>query len=209
MKKFAAMLFCAMILLSGCGNNAQQKAEEVKQDATQKVEEVKQDTEKTVETVKQDATQKADEVKQDATQLAKDVLNIIDAAKSLFGESRDVPLAGVLPGIVIDKVIEVFGAPVTRDGDNLVFDNGMTISLDTVKNIVEKIIIRTPEISTPEGVAVGMDEDILNTAYGKADETDIESDGVEYKYFNKDKTRSITFTSQNGVITEIESEVRD
>ncbi len=209
MKKFAAMLFCAMILLSGCGNNAQQKAEEVKQDATQKVEEVKQDAEQKVDEAKKDAEQSVETVKQDATQLAKNVLNIIDVAKSLFGESRDIPLAGVLPGIAIDKVIEVFGAPVTRDGDTLIFDNGMTIDLDTVKNIVEKIIIRTPEISTPEGVAVGMDENILNTAYGKADETDIESDGVDYKYFNKDKTRSITFTSQNGIITEIESEVRD
>ena len=91
----------------------------------------------------------------------------------------------------------------------MTFGNGMVIDIDDVKNIVEKIIIRTNEISTPEGVAVGMDEKVLNTAYGTADETDIESDGVEYKYFNKDKTRKITFTSQNGIITEIESEMHD
>ena len=88
MKKFAAMLFCAMILLSGCGNNTQQKAEEVKQDTAQKVEEVKQDAEK-----------KVDEVKTDAAQVAQTALNIIDVAKSLFKDSRDIPLAGALPGI--------------------------------------------------------------------------------------------------------------
>ena len=198
MKKFAAMLFCAMILLSGCGNNTQQKAEEVKQDTAQKVEEVKQDAEK-----------KVDEVKTDAAQVAQTALNIIDVAKSLFKDSRDIPLAGALPGIALDKMIEAFGLPVTRDGDKLTFGNGMVIDIDDVKNIVEKIIIRTNEISTPEGVAVGMDEKVLNTAYGTADETDIESDSVEYKYFNKDKTRQITFTSQNGIITEIESEMHD
>ena len=213
MKKLMATLLFASMILSGCGNNAannaqqkvEQKAEEVKQDAKDAAAAVENKTEE----VKQDAAQKVDEVKQDATQVVQNVLNLIDATKSLFKDSRDVTLAGALPGIALDKLIEAFGEPVTRDGDELTFGNGMQIDLDDVKNIVEKIIIRTPGIVTPEGVGVGMNEGILNTAYGPADKVDVESDGVDYEYFNKDKTRSITFKSQGGVITEIESELHD
>lgn len=213
MKKIMATLLFASMILSGCGNNAannaqqkvEQKAEEVKQDANQKVEEVKQDAKNAAAAVEN----KTEEVKQDATQVVQNVLNLIDATKSLFKDSRDVTLAGALPGIALDKLIEAFGAPVTRNGDELTFSNGMQIDIDDVKNIVEKIVIRTPDIMTPEGVGVGMDEGILNTAYGPADKVDVESDGVDYEYFNKDKTRSITFKSQGGIITEIESEIHD
>ena len=184
MKKFLATLLFASLLVSGCGDNAQQKAEEVKQDATQKVEEVKQDaTKKTVE--------------------------IIDATKSLFKDSREIPLAGILPGITFDKLIQNLGEPVNRDGDDVTFGNGLEIELDDVKNIVEKIKIRTPEIVTPEGIAVGMEESAIKDAYGDADKVENDDGEVEYKYYSRDNKKSITFTARNGVITKIESELRD
>lgn len=191
MKKFATLLFCAMILLSGCGDNSAQKNEEVKQD-TQKVEASKPDT-----------TQNAAEVKNNANQPAQ------SPDTSRFKDSREISLAGVLPGISLDEMIANFGEPVTRNGDDLTFGNGMMIDLDEDKNIVEKITIRTPDIATPEGIAVGMDENALNAAYGSADKVDHDDGEVEHEYFSKDRTRSITFKLQNGIITEIESELHD
>lgn len=195
MKKFLATLLFASLLISGCGDNAQQKAEEVKQDATQKVEEVKQDANKAAEEVKQDAAQKTNE--------------LIDATKSLFKDSREIPLAGVLPGVTLEKLIQSFGEPVSRDDDDITFGNGLKIELDDVKNIVEKIVIRTPEIVTPEGVAVGMEEAAIKNSYGTADKVENDDGEVEYKYFSRDNKKSITFTARDGVITKIESELRD
>ena len=184
MKKFLAALLFASLLVSGCGDNAQQKAEEVKLDATQKV-----------ENAKQDVTQK--------------VVELVDTPKSLFKDSREIPLAGALPGITLEKLIQAFGEPVSRDGDKIIFGNGLEIELDDVRNFVEKIKIRTPDIVTPEGVAVGMEEDAIKKAYGDADKVENDDGEVEYKYYSRDNQKSITFTARNGIITKIESELRD
>ena len=230
MKKILAMFLFASMILSGCGNdtandakqNVEQKAEEVKQDAKdtaaqveQKAEEVKQDAKDTAAQVEQ----KAEEIQQDAAKattdagnaIAQTAIDILDAAKSIFKDSREVPLAGVLPGITLDKLVQAFGEPVSRDGDEVTFSNGMEVELQDNTNNVEKIVIRTPGISTPEGVAVGMNEGILNTAYGPADKVDVDRDDgeVEYKYFSKDNKKSIQFTSHAGIISKIESELRD
>ena len=191
MKKFLATLLFASLLVSGCGDNAQQKAEEVKQNATQKVEEVKRDAEKKAN----DVTQK--------------VVELVDTTKSLFKDSREIPLAGALPGITLEKLVQAFGEPVSRDGDKIIFGNGLEIELDDVRNFVEKIKIRTPDIVTPEGVAVGMEEDAIKKAYGDADKVENDDGEVEYKYYSLDNQKSITFTARNGIITKIESELRD
>ena len=230
MKKILATLLFASMILSGCGNNAandakqnvEQKTEDVKQDVKdtaaqveQKAEDVKQDVKDTAAQVEQkateiqqDAAQAVDNAENVATQTA---LDILDAAKSIFKDSREVPLAGVLPGITLDKLIQAFGEPVNRDGDEVTFSNGMEVELHDNTNNVEKIVITTPGISTPEGVAVGMDEGILNTAYGPADKVDVDRDDgeVDYKYFSKDNKKSIQFTSRAGTISKIESELRD
>lgn len=230
MKKILAMFLFASMILSGCGNNTandakqnvEQKAEEVKQEAKdtaaqveQKAEEVKQDAKDTAAKVEN----KANEIQQDAAKavdnaenaVAQTAMNILDAAKSIFKDSREVPLAGVLPGITLDKLVQAFGEPVSRDGDEVTFSNGMEVELKDNTNNVEKIVIRTPGISTPEGVAVGMNEGILNTAYGPADKVDVDRDDgeVEYKYYSKDNKKSIQFTSHTGTISKIESELRD
>ena len=180
MKKFLATLLFASMILSGCGDNAAQKAEDVKQDVSQKAEDVKQD-----------------------------VLEIVDATKSFFKDSREIPLSGVMPGMTLEKLIQTFGEPVRRDGDDLIFGNGIEIELDDVKNIVEKIKIRTPDIVTPEGIAVGMDEAAIKNAYGSADKVENDDGEVEYKYLSRDNKKSVTFTTRDGIITKIESELHD
>lgn len=212
MKKILAMLLFASMILSGCGNNT---ANDAKQNVEQKAEEVKQDAKDTATQVEQKANEIQQEVAQATTDagnaVAQTAMDILDAAKSLFKDSREVPLAGVLPGITLDKLIQAFGEPVSRDGDEVTFSNGMEVELQDNTNNVEKIVITTPGIFTPEGVAVGMDEGILNTAYGPADKVDVDIDDgeVDYKYFSKDNKKSIQFTSRAGTISKIESELRD
>lgn len=156
------------------------------------------------------------EVKQDAAPVAKaapevqaapvkEELNIIDSSVKLFKDSRDITIAGALPGIAFDKMKAAFGEPVDR-GDNIfTFDNGLTV--EVAANIVKKISVITGEIITPEGVAVDMQETILNTTYETADEVDVKSNGADYRYFNKNKTRKFTFVSRGGYITKIVSEL--
>ena len=150
------------------------------------------------------------EVKQDAApevQAApvKEELNIIDSSVKLFKDSRDITIAGALPGIAFDKMKAAFGEPVDR-GDNIfTFDNGLTV--EVADNIVKKISVISGEIVTPEGVAVDMQETILNTTYETADEVDVKSNGADYRYFNKNKTRKFTFVSRGGYITKIVSEL--
>ena len=150
------------------------------------------------------------EVKQDAAPVAKaapvkEELNIIDSSVKLFKDSRDITIAGALPGIAFDKMKAAFGEPVDR-GDNIfTFENGLTV--EVAANIVKKISVITGDIITPEGVAVDMQETILNTTYETADEVDVKSNGADYRYFNKNKTRKFTFVSRGGYITKIVSEL--
>lgn len=155
------------------------------------------------------AAKKAEETKKEEITKAAEV-EIIDATKSLFKDSRDVTLAGALPGITLTKMIQAFGEPVSREDIYVTFGNGLRVVLDDTKNIAKKIIVRTPDIVTPEDVAVGMADMVLNTAYGTADKTDInrEEGKVDYRYFSKDNKKIATFTTIDGVITKIENELK-
>ena len=164
--------------------------------------------------VKSDAQKKAEETKKETAQnpapaqaTPQENLTVLYADTKLFQDSRDIPIDGVLPGIAFNKVVEVFGEPIDR-GDNVFsFDNGMTVETDDAKNVVKKISTISNTIVTPEGVAVDMEETILNTTYETADEVDVKSNGADYKYFNKAKTRKFTFVSRDGYITKIVSEL--
>ena len=47
--------------------------------------------------------------KDSAAQPVKEELNIIDAKKPLFKDSREITIAGVLPGIAFGKLVAAFG----------------------------------------------------------------------------------------------------
>ena len=210
MKKLMATLLFATMILSGCGNNAAQKVEE-------KAQEVKQEAAQTVQETAADVEQKAAEVKQEAEKVAQDasnaanqkVVELVDATKSLFSSSREVPLAGILPGVTLEKIIAAFGEPTFRDGDEVTFSNGMEVELKDKTDVVEKVTVTTPDVVTPEGVAVGMSEYVLNDTYGPADKVEVDDGKVEYKYYSRDNAKEIEFTSRGGIITEISTKVRD
>ena len=136
----------------------------------------------------------------------KEELNIIDSSVKLFKDSRDITIAGALPGIAFDKMKAAFGEPIDRGDNVFTFDNGLNVEIDA-NNIVKKISVISGGIITPEGVAVDMQETILNTTYETADEVDVKSNGADYRYFNKNKTRKFTFASRGGYITKIVSEL--
>ena len=214
MKKIFAALLVASMMLTGCGNNT---ADNAKQKVEQKAEEVKQDAAKKVEETAAKVEEKAAEVKEDAAQVAKDaqnaanqkVVEIVDATKSLFGASREVPLAGILPGVALDKVIQALGEPSTRDNDEMTFSNGVEVELKDDNNTVEKVTVRNSDISTPEGVSVGMSEYVLNDKYGAADKVDVDDGEVDYKYYSTDKSKVLEFTSSGGTIIKIETKFND
>ena len=203
MKKIFTALLVASMMLTGCGNNT---ANDAKQKVEQKAEEVKQDAAQKVEETAAKVEEKAAEVKEDAAQVAKDAQN---AANQKFTASREVPLAGILPGVALDKVIQALGEPSTRDGDEMTFSNGVEVELKDDNNTVEKVTVRNADISTPEGVAVGMSEYVLNDKYGAADKVDVDDGEVDYKYYSTDKSKVLEFTSSGGTIIKIETKFND
>ena len=203
--------------LSGLAAKLTGQSNKVAEEVQQKTEEVKQETSQAApmsglaailanqsNKVASEVQKKAEEVKQ-AAQVEE--LNIIDASQKLFKDSREITIKGALPGIAFSKMTAAFGEPVDRGDNTFTFDNGMTVEVDGEKNIVKKISVINGDIVTPEGVAVNMEETILNTTYETADEVDVKSNGADYKYFNKKKTRKFTFVSRGGYITKIESEL--
>ena len=210
MKKIFAALLAVSMMLTGCGNDT---ANDAKQKVEQKAEEVKQDAAKKVEDTAAKVEEKAAEVKQDAAQVANNaqnaanqkIIEIVDATKSLFTASREVPLAGILPGVALDKVIQALGEPSTRDGDEMTFSNGVEVELNDDNATVEKVTVKNSDVATPEGVSVGMSEYILNDKYGAADKVDTDDGEVDYKYYSTDKSKVLEFTSRGGTIVKIET----
>ena len=67
------------------------------------------------------------------------------AAQSIFNARREIPIAGVLPGTSLEKVIAAWGEPVSHDGKKLFFSNGVKVELNHSRNIVEEVKNPTPK----------------------------------------------------------------
>ena len=216
MKKFfAVLMLAAMMLSTGCGNNAMDGAKKDAQEAAAKVEqkadEVKKDAEAKVDEAKDAAAQKVDEA---ATKVdeAKDaavqkVDEIAEGAKAMRESMNEISFNGIVPGFSIDEVKAAYGEPVKTSGDEIVFKNGVIVEVDDDNKTVESVRLTTSDVETPQGVAVGMSEYVLNDAYGPADKVDKDSDGVEYEYYRGvNKVAKLVFATKNGIISEIKSE---
>lgn len=190
MKKILATAILATLFLTGCGTDAANNVKE------KKVDEVKQETAQTVKVAHSQAAATTE---------------VLDAKKSIFNETREVPILGLLPGISVEQITSVLGEPVSRDEEDLFFKNGLKVELNDFGNAVEKIKIRSEGIVTPEGLAVGMSEDEIQARYGAADKVDRDHDDgeVEYKYYSRDGRKSFKVTARGGVVAEMESELRD
>lgn len=122
-------------------------------------------------------------------------------------EAGKVIVGGIFPGMTVNQLIDGFGQPNYRDGDDWAYQN-FTVEIE--RGIVEKVSTRSNDMPTPEGVRVGQVADVLNRSYGSADKVDYDDDGsVEYEYYSVDGSKKIEFTVMNGVITKISCSIRD
>ena len=86
--------------------------------------------------------------------------------------------------------------------------NGLTVETNDAGK-VENVRVTQAGIKTPEGVEVGMADYALNEYCGPADKVDVDGDGeVEYKYFGVDGMSQVTYTTRNGIITEIKCSLK-
>lgn len=228
-KTLALLMLAAMLISTGCGGNtadgvkkdaqeAQQKVEQkvddakkdaanVANDAAQKVDEAKKDAEAKADQVKADAEKTVDQAKKDAATVANDAAQKVEqVAENIKG--RIIALEGVKPGMTLDEVKAIFGEPTSTGGDNVTFGNGLTVETNDAGK-VEDVRVTQAGIRTPEGVEVGMADSALNEYCGPADKVDVEGDGeVDYKYFGVDGMSQVTYTTRNGIITEIKCSLK-
>lgn len=187
MKKiFAALMTATMILSAGCG---------------EKVEDVKKDAAGTVEQTAADVASKTptnDKVAPTNSTVAPTNGNV----------DEKFSLEGISPGMNFDEVKQILGEPVSQhDDDEFTFANGLMIEVE--RNIVEEIKIRQAGVKTAGGIEVGMTEQNLIDAYGRANSTENDDGVVEHKYYSGDRRLKMKFDVSNGTIVEIKCSLRD
>ena len=226
-KTFAVLMLATMLFSVGCGNQAQDAAKDAQQKVEQKADEVKNeakkaadDAEKKADEMKQNAAAKVDETK-DATKKAaddaekkademkSDAAAKADEAKAEFDEmakdmtsmmkERVIALGGLKPGTAtVEDITAKFGEAISTEGNTLTFADGLKVVLDSAKKV--KSISTT---DTPEGMYVGASEYSLNDNCGPADAVRVANGVAEYEYNGGDKKSVVVYKAQNGVITEI------
>ena len=179
MKKFLAAIMLATMILSA---GCGDKAEDVKQEAASEV---------------KDAAAK---VEQTAAQIAGTPTNATIDEKFSLG--------GVAPGMSFDEAKKILGEPTAQhDDDEFTFANGLMV--DVERNAVEEIKIRQAGAKTGAGVEVGMTEQNLIDAYGRADSTGNDDGVVEHKYYSGDRRIKLEFNVSSGTIVEIKCSLND
>ena len=121
-----------------------------------------------------------------------------------------VTLADLQPGMKVSEVKEIYGEPLQTNDDKWMY-KGFYIEVNDRHSRVEEIVTEEGGYATSEGITVGMSEDALNKAYGKADKLDIDSydNEKEYEYYSSDYKYKMEFKVRNGVITKIKCEKND
>ena len=218
-RTLALLMLAAMILSTGCGNQAQDAAK----DAQQKVEQKADEAKAKVDEAKDAANAKVDEAKDAANKAADDAAAKVDEAKDAAGKAaedavakvdemasdvtsmmneRVVALSGVMPGTSVDDLKAKFGEAISVEGNTMTFADGLKVVLDEAKK-VKSISTTANAFDTPEGVYVGASEYSLNDYCGPADNVRVANGVAEYEYNSGDKKSVVVYKAQDGVITEI------
>ena len=229
-KTLALLMLAAMILSTGCGNQAQDAAKDAQQKVEQKAGEAKDAANKAAD----EASKKADEMKADADKMASDVKDAAnqaaddaskkvdeakDAANKAAGDAaakvdemandmtsmmneRAIALGGVMPGTSVEDLKAKLGEAISVEGNTMTFADGLKVVLDEAKK-VKSISTTANAFDTPEGVYVGASEYSLNDYCGPADNVRVANGVAEYEYNSGDKKSVVVYKAQDGVITEI------
>ena len=117
-----------------------------------------------------------------------------------------IALGSIYPGMSVNDLVNAFGQPTYKDGDDWTYKN---FQVDIERGVVEKVSTRSDTIMTPEGVRVGQAAEVLNSSYGKADRVDRDYNDTDYEYYSTDRTKKIEFKVAGGVIIKISCELKD
>ncbi|MBR6712772.1 MAG: hypothetical protein IKI76_07250 [Selenomonadaceae bacterium] len=222
-KALAVLMLAAMILSTGCGNqaqdaakDAQQKVEQTADAAKDKANQAADDAAKKADEMKSDAAAKVDEAKDAANQAADDVAKKADEMKSdaaakvdematdmtSIMNERVIALNGLMPGASVEDVQAMFGEATKVEGNEMTFADGLKVVFDGAKK-VKSISTVVDTFETPEGMYVGASEYSLNDNCGPADSVRKIANGAEYEYNSGDKKSIVVYKAENGIITEI------
>lgn len=193
MKKTLALLaVAAMMFTAGCG--AQKAAEDAANTATEKVEQA-------ADAAKDAAANAAQTAANAVVATAEDAAAVMQKIKE--GDKSGIALGGVVPGVKVDVMTELYGQPIENDGTNLAFENGLDAKVKD--NTVEEISTSYGGIPTPAGIEVGMADTSLNDAavYGTAAAVEEKDGNTIYKYLSSDKKWVICFVTRDGRINSI------
>ena len=117
-----------------------------------------------------------------------------------------IALGGISPGMSETDLLNAFGQPNRRDGDDWTYPN---FKVEVERGIVKEVSTTSQAIMTPNGVRVGQGAEALNTTFGRADKVDSDYNDTEYTYHSTDGIKKIEFKVVNGVIAKITCELRD
>lgn len=117
-----------------------------------------------------------------------------------------IALGGISPGMSETDLLNAFGQPNRRDGDDWTYQN---FKVEVERGIVKEVSTTSQAIMTPGGVRVGLAAEALNTTFGRADSVDSDYNDIEYTYHSTDGLKKIEFKVVNGVIAKITCELRD
>ncbi len=120
-------------------------------------------------------------------------------------DNGKIVLGGITPGMTEAELIDAFGQPLHKSGDDWTYKN---FKVEVERGIVEKVSTRS-EFLAADGVRVGLKAEVLNDTFGRADEFDRDYDGEEYEYDSIDRTKTIKFKVVNGIIVKITCELKD
>ena len=121
-------------------------------------------------------------------------------------DGSKIALGSIYPGMSEQDLLNAFGQPTYRDGDDWTYQN---FQVEVEHSRVEKVSTCSESIMTPDGVRVGLAATALNSTFGSADKVDNDYDGTEYEYYSTDGTKKIEFKVVGGVIAKITCKLRD
>ena len=121
-------------------------------------------------------------------------------------DSERIALGSIYPGMSESELINAFGQPNHRDGEDWIYQN---FKVEIELGRVEKVSTYSDTIMTPDGIRVGLGADALNSTLGTADNVDRDYDDTEYEYYSFDRSKKIEFKVVNGFITKITCSLDD
>ena len=125
-------------------------------------------------------------------------------------EPEQIMLGGMHPGMSVSEVIEMYGDPLRREGDKIVYDGFYVEVDDNNPTYVEEIVALDGRLGTFDGMEIGNSEDELRKACGKPDKiaSSATSHKKEFTYYSNDNKTKLEFTLERGIISKISCEFR-